>query len=74
MQLPKFPSLSTIRLCEVQDGFSSGAFSSEDLVRTYLMRIEEVNDKVHAIVQLNPAAIETAKALDEERKTQGPRG
>ncbi|KIW18921.1 hypothetical protein PV08_03210 [Exophiala spinifera] len=74
MALGRFPALHKIFLREVQDGFQSGAFTSQDLVRAYVKRIEEVNNEVHAVIRIDPDAIETAKALDEERKTKGPRG
>ncbi|EXJ94079.1 hypothetical protein A1O1_02472 [Capronia coronata CBS 617.96] len=74
MQIVSLPQLSHTTLSELQDGLQSGAFTSEDLVRTYLKRIEEVNDRVHAVVEVNSSAVETARALDEERRLHGHRG
>lgn len=74
MTSARFPALHKITLREVQDGFHSGAFNSQDLVGAYLKRIEEVNEEVHAVITTNSHAVEAAKALDEERKVKGPRG
>lgn len=54
-------------LDEMQKGLENNLFSSVDLVQTYLDRIEEVNDLVHAITELDPTALDQARILDEER-------
>lgn len=45
-----------------------------DLVRAYIARIKEVNDDVHAVLEVNPDAITIARQLDKERKQYGRRG
>lgn len=55
----------------------SGELTSVDLVTYYLQRIESVDragPELNAIIELNPDALEIARALDEERQAQGPRG
>lgn len=54
-----------------------GELSSRQLVQYYLDRIEAIDrngPKLNAIIEVNPQALEIATALDEERKTSGPRG
>ena len=51
----------------------SNAYTSVDLVRTFLARIDEVNPSTHAVTEINPNALKIAQALDEERKVSGPR-
>jgi hypothetical protein len=52
---------------------SNGSYTSEELVRTFLARISEVNDKLHAVAEINPDAINIARHLDRERRVCGPR-
>lgn len=47
--------------------------TSEDLVATYLARIDEVNPVYHAVVQVNQHALDEARALDRELLQSGPR-
>jgi amidase len=56
-----------------QQYLNNGSYTSEDLVRTFLARIAEVNDRVHTVAELNPDALTVARALDRERKVSGPR-
>ncbi|QRV89003.1 amidase [Ceratobasidium sp. AG-Ba] len=51
-------------------------YTSVDLVKAYLARIEEVNLKgpaLRAVIETNPLALEQAAALDIERKRRGRR-
>src|SRR5215831_19064432 len=62
---------------QLQADLSSGRTTSEHLVHTYLRRIElldHAGPHLHAVVTVNPNAIEQARELDKERKKQGPRG
>jgi len=38
-----------------------------------LARISEVNDKLHAVAEINPDVINIARQLDQERRVSGPR-
>ena len=52
----------------------AGTLTSERLVQLGLARIEaydEQGPKLNAVITLNPKALETARALDAERKSQG---
>ncbi|KAI0030560.1 amidase signature enzyme [Vararia minispora EC-137] len=71
------PDLYEASIAELQDGLEKGLFTSVDLVKAYFARIDEVNMKgpmLRAIIEINPSALEQAAALDEERRTKGPRG
>ena len=68
--------LTTATIEDINHAFDSGGLTIEKLTRMYLDRIEAYNysgPKINAIITLNPYAMEIAKALDEERKTSGPR-
>lgn len=54
-----------------------GEVSSEELVSWYLERIESIDrsgPQLNAIIEINPDALQIARALDEERRQSGPRG
>jgi amidase len=68
--------LTTASVADINAAFDAGALTSEKLVRMYLARIEAYDHKgpkINAVLALNAKAIETAKALDKERKAKGPR-
>lgn len=69
--------LTEVSVAELQHGMVSGKYSAEKLVRLYLRRIEEVDrngPKLRSVIELNPDALAIARALDQERKSSGPRG
>ncbi len=64
---------STIR--EMQTAMSEGRVTSREIVRQYLTRIATYEDKLNAVIAVNPRAMEEADALDRERaqgKIRGP--
>ena len=68
--------LSEATIEDLGRAFASGALTSERLVETYLARIEaydQVGPRLNAVIHLNPDALETARALDAERRERGPR-
>lgn len=68
--------LSTATIEDINAAFDAGALTSERLVQLYLNRIEAYDKngpRINAIITLNPDALEIARALDEERRTKGPR-
>jgi amidase len=68
--------LTTASIEDVNAAFNSGALTSEKLVQLYLKRIDaydEKGPKINAVLALNAKALETARALDAERKSKGPR-
>jgi amidase len=61
---------------DLNHAFKAGTLTSEQLVQHCLARIEAYDDngpKLNAVLTLNPKALETARALDAERKNKGPR-
>jgi len=68
--------LTTATIADINAAFDSGTLTSEKLVRLYLERIKAYDHqgpKINAVLALNAKAIETARALDAERKAKGPR-
>ncbi len=63
-------------VAELEAAMASGALTSERLVQMCLARIKAYDaqgPKLRAVLTLNPKALETARALDAERKAKGPR-
>src|SRR6185295_3728927 len=61
---------------ELQAAMQAGKLTAEQLVQLCLARIDAYDrkgPKLHAVLTLNPKALETARALDAERKAKGPR-
>jgi amidase len=67
-------SIIDATFAELQQAMETGLLTSRKLVETYFNRIEANDLNVHAMLALNPFALEQADELDEERKRQGPRG
>ena len=70
--------LEEITIAQLQQGFKSGKFTIEQVVRDYLIRIEELDQKgpaLNSVIYVNPEAINIAKELDKELangKSRGP--
>jgi amidase len=63
-------------IADIGRAFDSGALTSEKLVQLCLARIQAYDRQgpsLHAVMTLNPKALDTARALDAERKATGPR-
>jgi amidase len=63
-------------IADLNRAFDSGALTSEKLVEMCLARIQAYDHRgpgLNAVMALNPKALETARALDRERKSKGPR-
>ncbi|MCK1741344.1 glutamyl-tRNA amidotransferase [Bradyrhizobium sp. 139] len=63
-------------ISDLNSAFDGGTLTSERLVRLSLARVgafDRQGPKLRAVITLNPAAVETARALDVERKASGPR-
>ena len=68
--------LTTATIADIDQAFDSGALNSEQLVKLSLARIaayDEAGPKLNAVMLLNPDAIETARAMDAERRKKGRR-
>ncbi|PHH82502.1 hypothetical protein CDD82_5756 [Ophiocordyceps australis] len=70
----QLPSLLDATLDDLRAGLDARAFTSEELVRAYIARINETNNQLHAVLQLNPDAIDIARQLDIEHSTGRSRG
>ncbi|MDZ4784415.1 MAG: amidase family protein [Planctomycetia bacterium] len=69
-------TLSESTVVDINHAFDSGVLTSEKLVQLYLNRIAAFDDggpALNSMIALNPAALETARALDAERRASGPR-
>jgi amidase len=71
------PDYSEATIPELHDRIARGELTSEQLVDWYLDRIEGIDrqgPELDAVIELNPDARETARALDAEWRDKGPRG
>jgi amidase len=69
-------SLEEATISSINEAFNSGALNAQKLVQMYLNRITAYEDggtKLNSITTVNPQALDIAKALDIERRLQGPR-
>jgi amidase len=79
---PQVPAIAPFELeeatiADLQKRMESGQDSSRSLVEKYLRRIDSLDKQgpsLHHVLETNPDAAGIAAALDEERKTKGPRG
>ncbi|KAG1872991.1 amidase signature domain-containing protein [Suillus subalutaceus] len=72
-----FPDLYESGIADLQKGLELRHFTSVDLIKAYLARIDEVNLKgaaLHAVIETNPNALSQAARLDAERESKGSRG
>src|SRR5262249_7595954 len=71
---PKPFTVVEASITEMQAALKSGRVTSHELVQQYLNRIATYEDKLNAIITVNPKALEEADALDAERKAGKIRG
>jgi amidase len=63
-------------IADLNAAFAAGTLTAEKLMEMSLARIaayDRAGPKLHAIITLNPKAMDEARALDAERKAKGPR-
>src|SRR5262245_6748774 len=68
--------LEEATIADITAAFESGALTCQRLAQLYLNRIDAYDKrgpKLNSVITVNPKALETAKALDEERRQKGPR-
>src|SRR5499433_2528170 len=68
--------LDSATIADINAAFKAGTLTAEGLVQLCLARIRSYDREgpsLHALITLNPKAIETARELDAERKAKGPR-
>ena len=58
----------------LQQAMELGSTSSEKIVQAYIDRIHTFDGKIRSVLEINPEAVEIARALDLERKATGSRG
>ena len=74
--LAKTIDLDAATIADINAAFDAGTLTAEKLVQMCLARIEAYDRQgpsLHAVITLNPKALETARALDAERKAKGRR-
>ena len=68
--------LDAATIADLNAAFDAGTLSSEKLVQLSMARIQAYDrqgPKLNAVITLNPAALDTARVLDAERRAKGPR-
>src|SRR2546423_5937075 len=68
--------LDSATVAEINAAFDAGTLTAEKLVQLCLARIDAFDRQgpaLRAVITLNPKALETARALDAERKSKGRR-
>ena len=74
--LAKTVDFDALTIADINNAFDSGALTAETLVQICLARIQAYDRQgpsLRAVLTLNPKALETARALDAERKAKGRR-
>jgi amidase len=69
--------LDEITVSELQQGMTSGRYTARSITEKYLARIEAIDKHgpaINAVIEVNPEAVNIAKALDKERKEKRLRG
>ncbi|MEO8957071.1 MAG: amidase [Ktedonobacteraceae bacterium] len=70
-------NLEEATIAELQAAMSSGQLTARQLVTMYIERIQAIDKQgptIRAILEINPAVLDIATALDQERQERGPRG
>jgi amidase len=76
-QEPEQIGLEELTIHTIQSMMERGTITGRMLTEQYLARIQKIDKKgpaVNSIIELNPDALTIADALDQERKSKGPRG
>lgn len=74
--VPDF-ELNETSISMLQEKMAAGTYSSEQITKLYLDRIEAIDKKgplLNSVIEVNPDAISIAKAMDAERKAGKTRG
>ncbi|OZM56677.1 amidase [Lottiidibacillus patelloidae] len=61
-------------ISDIQEAVDQSVVSYKDIVLMYLSRISMFNEKINAVLEINPDAVFIAEALDTERMQKGKRG
>ena len=71
------PDIEEATIADLHDRMQRGELTSEQLVSSYLERIEAIDrngPQLNSMIEINPDALLTARSLDEEWRESGPRG
>ena len=77
MEQEPFTELEEKTISELQDAMGAGTLTARGLVEMYQARIQALDQDgpaLRSVLEINPDALAIADALDEERRTTGPRG
>jgi amidase len=66
-------TLDSATTADLSAAMAAGTLTSERLIAMSLARVARYDPVIRAIMTLNPRALETARALDAERRVTGPR-
>jgi aspartyl-tRNA(Asn)/glutamyl-tRNA(Gln) amidotransferase subunit A len=66
--------LSSLGVADVANGIATRQFSAEEYISQILERIEKVEPKINALITVNPAAIDEARAIDRTIRDGGSAG
>lgn len=74
---PSLPPISVVEasISTLRDALAQGRVTSREIVMQYLARIGMYEDRLHAVIHVNPRALAEAEQLDRERaqgKLRGP--
>jgi amidase len=73
----KTVDLDVVTIADLNAAMTKGTETSERLTQMFLARIDAYDRKgpaLRAVIAVNPKALDTARAMDAERKAKGPRG
>jgi amidase len=70
--IPALLTLLVMISTSAQSSSSSVAPSAEAATKAAIARVHAVDPKIHAVIALDPTALEQASAIDRRRKTRGP--
>ena len=59
-------NLEELTIDDIHKAYIEGTYNSQDLVNAYISAIGKADDEINAITIVNPNALHTAQALDEE--------
>jgi amidase len=65
--------LETATVDDINKAIDGGALTSEQLVKLSLARLRAYEPELHAVITVNPHALDEARALDRERIAKGRR-
>src|SRR5215467_7884869 len=69
--------LEEATILQLQQAMMSGKITSQHLTQMYIKRageIDKAGPSIHAIIEMNPDAMQIAEAMDRERKHKQSRG